>query len=196
MITRFLHRFVPVVVMLAFAWPASLSAATSRYLAAIREDPVPVAGQEYFTRHTFMYEKGVHNTTNYWRGTLVPINSRVVLQDIDGDSMALRLASGETVKVKNVQKYTRCDTTTIARRMLSPRPVPIERFDRATVEAINNGVLRVGMTRDQVLMARGYPPAHETPSLDQMTWKYWSNLFVTQSIVFQDGVLARGRGIQ
>ena len=31
---------------------------------------------------------------------------------------------------------------------------------------IKNGVLRFGMTKEQVLMSRGYPPAHETPSLD------------------------------
>ena len=31
---------------------------------------------------------------------------------------------------------------------------------------ITQGVVVPGMTRDQVLMALGYPPAHETPSLD------------------------------
>jgi hypothetical protein len=52
------------------------------------------------------------------------------------------------------------------------------------------------MTKEQVLMARGYPPAHETPSLDLDTWKYWSSRFVTQTIAFERGILAAGRGIQ
>ena len=182
--------------MVAFAWPCSLSAAASRYLAAVGDDAIPAAGQEYFARHTFMYEKGVHNATNYWRGTLVPINTRVYLISIDAKSMLLRLDNGETVRVENVPEYTRTDISTIARRMLSRTPVPIERFDKATTAAIKNGVLRFGMTREQVIMARGYPPAHETPSLDQDSWKYWSNRFVIQTIVFENGTLARGRGIQ
>ena len=92
--------------------------------------------------------------------------------------------------------FTRADMATIARRMLSRKPVPIERFDKAAITAIKNGVLKIGMTKAQVIMARGYPPAHETPSLDLDTWKYWSSRFVTQSIVFENGVLDRGRGIQ
>lgn len=182
--------------MVAFAWPCSLSAAGSQYLAAVEDDKIPVAGKEYYVRHTFMYEKGVHNATNYWRGTLVPINTGAYLISIDDKSMLLRLSSGETVRVENVPEYTRTDISTIARRMLSRSPVPIERFDKTMTDAIRNGVLRFGMTREQVIMARGYPPAHETPSLDLDSWKYWSNRFVIQTIVFENGVLARGRGIQ
>lgn len=195
MITRFLQSTVSVVVMLVFAWACSLPSSASRYPDAAGDEGI-VAGREYFTRHTFMYEKGVHSATNYWRGTLVPINSRVHLAAIDADSMLLRLGDGETVKVKNVPEYTRCDIATIAGRMLSPRPVAMERLDKVTTDAISNGVLRAGMTRDQVLMARGYPPAHETPSLEQDIWKYWSSRFVTQTVVFENGVLAPGRGIQ
>ncbi|OGR20004.1 MAG: hypothetical protein A2X81_00615 [Desulfobacterales bacterium GWB2_56_26] len=196
MINRFLKCIVPVVVMVAFAWPCSLSAAASKYLAAVEDDSIPVAGKEYYARHTFMYEKGVHSATNYWRGILVPINTGVYLISIDDRSMLLRLSSGETVRVENVPEYTRTDISTIARRMLSRTPVPVERLDKTMTAAIKNGVLRFGMTKDQVLMARGYPPAHETPSLDLDSWKYWSNRFVIQTIVFENGVLARGRGIQ
>ncbi len=197
MINRIFKVVLPVVLMVvAFARPCSLSAAERGYLAAVENDKIPVAGQEYYVRHTFMYEKGVHLATNYWRGMLVPINAMVHLISIGDKSMILRLESGETVKVENVTEYTRCDISTIARRMLSRKPVPIERFDKATTDAIRNGVLRFGMTKEQVIMARGYPPAHETPSLDFDTWKYWSNRFAFHTIVFENGTLARGRGVQ
>lgn len=44
--------------------------------------PAPAAvavGKEYYTRYTFMYEDGEHSATNYWRGVLVPINTKVKL---------------------------------------------------------------------------------------------------------------------
>jgi len=44
-------------------------------------------------------------------------------------------------------------------------------------------------------MTRGYPPRHKTPSLDGDTWVYWSSRFVHRTLVFQDGLLARGRSI-
>jgi len=197
MINRFLKASLLVFALAIVLCPFNLAAADSlHYFALIERDTVPVAGQEYFLRHTFMHEKGVHSATNYWRGMLAPINSRVYLVTIGEKSMTLRLGSGETVRVENVPNFTRTDMATIAKRMLSYKPVPIETFDKATVAAIKNGVMKIGMTKEQVIMAHGYPPAHETPSLELDTWKYWSSRFVTQSIVFENGVLVRGRGIQ
>jgi hypothetical protein len=39
--------------------------------------------------------------------------------------------------------------------------------------AIKSARVTNGMTREQVLMALGYPIAGETPHLDLRTWKYW-----------------------
>lgn len=197
MINRFM-KFPLFVLALAIAFcPFSLSAADSiHYLASVKRDEVPVAGKQYYLRHTFMYEKGTHNATNYWRGTLAPINTRASLITLGEKSMLLRLDSGETVNVENMPNFTRSDMTAIAKRMLARDPVPVEKFDKSLVVAIKNGVMRIGMTKEQVIMARGYPPGHETPSLDLDTWKYWSSRLVTQSVVFENGVLVRGRGIQ
>jgi hypothetical protein len=197
MINRILNFSLLVLVLAAFVSPSGLSAADSiNYFASVKRDDFPVAGREYSIRHTFMYEKGVHNATNYWRGTIVPINSRAYLISLDERSMLLRLHSGETVRVENMPNYTQRVMITIAKRMLAAHPVPIEKFDKSAIAAIKNGVMKLGMTKEQVIMARGYPPGHETPSLDLDTWKYWSSRMVTQSIVFDNGVLVRGRGIR
>lgn len=197
MIKRLLKLPLFVLALAIAACPLSVSAADSiNYFASVQKDEIPVVGKEYYTRHTFMGEKGTHNATNYWRGMLVPINSTVYLVSLGDKTMVLRLSSGETIKVENVPEYTRCDMITIAKRMLAGRPVPIEKFDKSIVTAIKNGMMRIGMTKEQTIMARGYPPGHETPSLDLDTWKYWSNRFVTQNIVFENGVLVQGRGIQ
>lgn len=167
------------------------------YFEAIKSDAAPVIGQEYYLRHGLKFEGDEWNTTNYWRGTFLPINTKVKLVALDAKDMVLRVTgTGEAVKVKNVLKYSRVDLATIAARMLSPKPISLEKFDRPTKAAIESGILTLGMTREQVVMTRGYPPGHETPSLDLNRWKYWSNRFVTQTIEFSNDVLTRGRGLE
>ena len=51
------------------------------------------------------------------------------------------------------------------------------------------------MTREQVVMARGFPPGHKTPSLDADIWTYWTSRHGSQTIVFTNGVLSKGRGV-
>jgi hypothetical protein len=184
------------VALAALAGAATAAAADSiGYFDAITSDPLPIVGQQYYTRHCFMYEKGASETTNYWRGSLVPINTQVTLVSLNEKNMVLRLASGETVNVENVEKFSKRSMTAIAHNLLATQPVPIGKFDEATANAIKSGTLRVGMTKEQVIMARGYPPGHRTPSLDGDTWIYWSSRFASDRIVFSNGVLAKGRGV-
>jgi hypothetical protein len=165
------------------------------YFNAITSDPLPLAGLQYYTRNCFKYEKGVFITTNYWVGTLVPINTQVTLVKLDEKNMELRLPGGETVTVKNVEKYSKRSLGTIAHNLLTPQPVPLEKYDPATASAIKSGTLTAGMNKEQVVMTRGYPPGHRTPSLDGETWMYWNTRSGTQSIVFKNGVLSGGEDI-
>jgi hypothetical protein len=53
---------------------------------------------------------------------------------------------------------------------------PAERlktFPPEVQEVIKSSRVSRGMTREQVLMALGYPMASETPHLDARRWKYW-----------------------
>ena len=153
-------------------------------------------GKDYFTRYTFREEKNEHKTTNYGRGLVVPINTPVKLISMSGSKLTLkRLDSGQEIKVENEDKYTKKSISEIAALMLSPVKTPIEKLPEEVASAIRNGDMRKGMTRELVLMARGYPPAHETPSIDGDRWVYWSSRFVKQTVVFVNGRLSEGRGL-
>jgi hypothetical protein len=43
--------------------------------------------------------------------------------------------------------------------------------------AVKSGKVMVGMTKEQVLMALGYPIQSENPSLDAPIWRYWLSSF-------------------
>ncbi len=175
----------------------AVSAAFSQMLPSIAPPKVePVVGQEYFTRFTFHEEKNEHVTTNYARGPIVPINTPVKLVSMSGSQLVLKRAdTGQDVKVKNEEKYTKKSIREIASLMLSAEKTPLEKLPAALATAIASGEMRKGMTKELVLMARGYPPAHETASIDSDRWVYWSSRFVKHTIVFADGRLAEGRGL-
>ncbi|HEX2099444.1 MAG TPA: hypothetical protein VHF69_02205, partial [Candidatus Synoicihabitans sp.] len=155
-----------------------------------------VTDGEYFTRYTLFQEGDEYSTTNYTRGSLVPINTPVKVVSIAKNKVTLkRLDTGDKLTVENEEKYTRKNAAQFAQLMLSSEPTPLEQLPPHLASAIKSGTMRKGMTREQVLMARGYPPAHETPSLDSDRWVYWSSRFVRHTIVFFDGRLAEGRGI-
>jgi hypothetical protein len=53
-----------------------------------------------------------------------------------------------------------------------PKP-RIARWPAPVRDAVLDGKVAIGMTKEQVIASVGYPPAHETPSLDAVQWKYW-----------------------
>lgn len=170
------------------------------YFETIEKEAAPVAGEQYYLRHCMRYEEGKEwETTNYWTDAsiFVPINSKVTLVSLSGKEMKIKIEkSGETVTIENVKKYSQKDMATIAKNMLTRNPVPIEKFDDKIAKNIRNGILVLGMTKEQVVMTRGYPPGHKTPSLEVDSWTYWTNRFVTHLLVFEDGILSKGRGLQ
>lgn len=155
-------------------------------------DPAP--GNEYYARFTFYHERGKYKATNYRRGMIVPINTVMKLISYGSNEMLLKI-KGEMIRVKNIKKYTQGTIEEFASLMLSDRPTAIEEYGETRASAIKSGTMRLGMTRDEVLMTRGYPPKHETPSLQMDRWVYWSSRYVKRTIVFYNEVLSEGRGI-
>lgn len=156
----------------------------------------PVVGKDYFTRFTFHEEGGDYVTTNYARGPVVAINTPVRLVSLSGTTMTLRrLDNHQEVKVKNEEKHTRKSVREFAALMLAAEKTPLEKLPDAVASSVRNGEMRRGMTKELVLMTRGFPPLHETASVDSDRWVYWSSRFVKHTVVFSDGRLSEGRGI-
>ena len=54
----------------------------------------------------------------------------------------------------------------------------------AVQQAVRASRVRIGMTREQVIMSQGYPIANETPSLDSRVWKYWRSSGEEYHVIF------------
>ena len=63
---------------------------------------------------------------------------------------------------------------------------------RAAIESFK---VANGMTREQVLIAVGYPMSSENPSLDTKEWKYWLSSFAPFTVHFgNDNLVNRVEG--
>ena len=63
----------------------------------------------------------------------------------------------------------------------------IAKFPPKIREAIQSARVTKGMTREQVLMAVGYPMSSENPNLDANMWRFWLSSFAEFQVLFDAG---------
>ena len=139
-------------------------------------------GKEVYTKHGFHYEKNRHIATNYIRGFYVPPASKVTVTEVTSKSANL-LINGNTVEIVNVEKYTYKNMEQLLERMLTETSFTPSISDKFKVN-LKTGQPALGMTKAEVLLCIGYPPAHATGSLDAPVWKYWFSRFDTKNLIF------------
>ena len=54
------------------------------------------------------------------------------------------------------------------------------------IEAIQQGKVKINMSKDAILVSYGYPPEHRTPELEKKMWLFWINRFQTKAIHFDE----------
>ncbi|MBI3367357.1 MAG: hypothetical protein HY021_02545 [Burkholderiales bacterium] len=107
--------------------------------------------------------------TLYRLGTPVKVTGfgrNRVLVEIEGKSLAIGNDYSRAIKLEDFALRYVLDS--------DPRP-KLDGYAPKLRQAI--GAMRVqrGMTREQVLMALGYPPTDYTPNLDEPLWRYWAD---------------------
>ncbi|ARU58233.1 lipoprotein [Oleiphilus messinensis] len=63
----------------------------------------------------------------------------------------------------------------------------VAKLSKIDKKGIKDGKPYVGMSKQGIIYAMGYPPPHQTSSTDLDTWKYWKNRFDTLLIQFEKG---------
>ena len=68
----------------------------------------------------------------------------------------------------------------------SPTPISLNGLSQIDLQGIQEGKAHIGMTKEGIRIALGYPARHRTPSLEENTWIYWLNRFRTTAVDFDD----------
>ncbi len=97
------------------------------------------------------------------------------LVDVDGGKQAIG------------NDYSRdIDMTTFAQRYVVAQDpkAKLVAYPKKIQDAITSARVTLGMTREQVLMAVGYPVSSENPNLDAKIWRYWRDSFAEFQVLF------------
>ena len=111
---------------------------------------------------------------------MIPFATRVEIQKVTKDSVQFEAAGRPPITLT----YDRGDSAVpfdqhLSRLFVTEDPrLKLKKVPARRVRLIERGVAAPGMTREQVIMALGYPPADRTPSLEASTWNYGSGVVV------------------
>lgn len=154
--------------------------------------PHPMQNESRWLCCNLHYEKPKVSDVNFQRGTLVPFGTRVQILEVRSNSVTFQPEGHPPITWQvRYAKGTPIDQT-LERLFLAADPrARLRRVPAKTVKLIEQGAVDVGMTREQVLMALGYPPAHRTPSLDAAQWTYWDDRWTTFEVYFDGDKVAR-----
>jgi hypothetical protein len=158
---------------------------------ALKSEELPahiVLGGSYYTQFVIRYEKGTHLTTNFRRGTAIPVNTPVKLLNITSKTIEVEVDnSSQKLLVKNVEKHTGADIYQMFDKLFAKKKVNLSKFTALERSHIDSGTVANGMRKDAVLVAIGYPPVTETINLDSNLWIYWSSRFDKFNVHFKNG---------
>ena len=162
---------------------------------ALKPEELPgniVLGDTYYTQFVIRYEKGTHLTTNFRRGASIPVNTPVRLLNITNKTIEVEVDnSSQKLLIKNVEKHTGNNVYQAFDKLFAKHKVNLSNFNKLEKQHIQSGTVAVGMRKDAVIVAIGYPPITQTLNLDSNLWVYWSGRFNRFNVHFKNGKVNR-----
>jgi hypothetical protein len=151
-------------------------------------------GETFYTRFSFFCEKDQHLTTNYRKGMLISINTPVIFLKANKKEIVVSLC-GRKISILNVPKYSGESIQGIFDRTFSRCPVNLDGYSYQDQENILTGNVEIGMDKEAVILALGYPPKHQTPTLLSPQWRYWKSKFGTFIVYFSNDKVSGFKGL-
>ncbi|MDP2863297.1 MAG: hypothetical protein Q8N95_10950 [Desulfobacterales bacterium] len=152
-----------------------------------------LSGKTYYTRANVWYEHPNNIlSTNYHRGAILPIGTKVKIHSIKGEKIQFTPdGSAQMFTIINDNKTSTISTDELFNRYFSVEAVQAGVGDyyqatEADRENIKKGIITLGMSRKAVLAAYGYPPTHKTPLLTSDIWYFWYARLHRVNVYFKD----------
>ena len=129
------------------------------------------------------------NYTSPRGGSLLPICTPVTLERIRGRQIVFRADTTGMRYSYVLHRSTRSPIEDHVQRYFGTECPNIAGMTPEDQAGIQNGQVYQGMTKQGVIMALGYPPEHQTPTLDGDVWRFWATGNGSFEVYFTGGVV-------
>jgi hypothetical protein len=137
-------------------------------------------GQELLEGYTccnLHYDKDWISDANWRQLPLIPAGSKIKITSYGWNNRANAQIDGREMRIghdygRNEEKLEQYVAKLVVKK--DPRAA-IARYPAKIRDAIKDGTVIPGMTREQVIISIGYPPTHRTPRLDAPVWNLWAS---------------------
>ncbi len=127
------------------------------------------------------------NWTDMERHRLIPVNTRVSVHEWNGN-LAMRVLDNEIPPI--IMEYNagrmRLTKEEYVEEITVADPLDLDTFSEIDRQGIEDGEAKIGMSKDGIRIALGYPARHATPRLEDDEWIYWRNRWARYRVVFDD----------
>jgi hypothetical protein len=143
-----------------------------------------------------VYRASYANFTDPGQGhMIIPVNTPVTIRTAGswrGKEILITTADGKEIHFEFNSRNMKMKPEEYFNIITSPRKTNLNRFSSIDRKGIASGRPYVGMSKNGIQTALGFPAVHRTPSLTDNIWTYWTNRFVTTAVEFD----ARGKVTQ
>jgi len=130
-------------------------------------------------------------SVNYSRFEFIPVNTMVTIIDEITDNAIVFEYEGKKAVLFNKKGYTGLSENGLRQRMFSEIPVDLTKFTDNERRNIKQGEVALKMSKEAIILSRGYPPIHRTSNLDKNVWRYWEGRFNSRNYIFEKNILIR-----
>jgi outer membrane protein assembly factor BamE (lipoprotein component of BamABCDE complex) len=149
----------------------------------------PRVGHAFYLCCNLHYDKPEITDANYTAGTLVPFATRVEILKVTRGSVQFKPAghSPLTLEYRHGSKGLPFNEYLDHLFVADDPRLKLRKVNAKQVKLMESSTVAPGMTKDQVVMTLGYPPADRTPSLEASTWTYYASPSQTFTVSFDGG---------
>lgn len=155
-------------------------------LCAFAATTTNASNREYFTQFNVWTYNNRLTTDNFGISRIIPVNSKLRIIKVREYEAELEVGGYKFQLLIN-RSHSRKSCEEFLRLYLRSEPVELGKYSEQAQKAIQAGEIRAGMTKEEVLVARGYPPENATPDLNGNDWMYWRDRWFSFVAQFEEG---------
>lgn len=147
----------------------------------------PENGEIYTKCNIWYTDPGDIYCVNYQSGKILPLGTEVEIVDATAGKVIFKDLKGQEYRINIDEELIMIPSADYIAQIFTLKTLAeqTEGIDPKVKNKILRGIVTPKMTKAEVILTYGTPPAFRTPSLQNSTWLYFINRDVTKRIVFR-----------